>query len=251
MDKGKLIVLEDRVPKLKEQRKHKANKRLIFYLSLFFILILLIVYSQSSLSNISKIEVTGNEYVDSKDVVKASGLSTKTSYWEVDKAKVSEAVEKHPEIKEATIDKGFPNKVIIRVKEYNRIAYVFSKGTYFPVNENGKVLKAVKSSEISSSAPLLVEWDDPEAIQEMVQELSKAPTSVTTAISEIYYVPKKSEPLHIELFMNDGREVSAKISNFSEKIVYYPAIIKQLTPDQEGVIDLEGNSFTPYKKKDK
>ncbi|MDT2045706.1 cell division protein FtsQ [Priestia aryabhattai] len=247
-DKSKLIVLEDRVPKLKEQRKHKANRRLIFYLSLFFILILFIVYSQSSLSNISKIEVIGNEYVGSKDVIKASNLTNKTSYWEVDKDKVSEMVEKHPEIQTATIIKSFPNKVTIKVKEYERTAYVFSNGTYFPVNENGKVLKAIKSSEMISSAPLLVEWNDPEAIQEMVQELAKTPVSLASSISEIYYTPTKAEPLQVEVFMNDGREVSAKIKNFSEKIVYYPAIVKELTPEQQGVIDLEGNSFTPYKK---
>lgn len=77
MEKGKLIVLEDRVPKLQEQRKQKANRRLILYLSLFFILILFIVYSQSSLSNVSNIEVQGNKHVSDKDIVKASGLSKK------------------------------------------------------------------------------------------------------------------------------------------------------------------------------
>jgi len=81
MEKGKLIVLEDRVPKLQEQRKQKANRRLILYLSLFFILILFIVYSQSSLSNVSNIEVQGNKHVSDKDIVKESGMSKKTSYW--------------------------------------------------------------------------------------------------------------------------------------------------------------------------
>ncbi|MBM7701775.1 cell division protein FtsQ/DivIB [Metabacillus iocasae] len=249
MEKGKLIVLEDRVPKLKEQRKSKANKRLVFYLSLFFILILLIVYSQSSLSSISKIAVAGNKYVNDKEIVSMSELSTKTSYWKVDKKEVEEMLERHPEIKKVSIDKAFPNKVTINVTEYKRVAYVVEKGKYFPINEAGKVLDAVKGEPISSDAPLLINWKDAEAIQELVQELSKVPKSITNAISEMYHTPTDFEPMHIRLFMNDGREVSAKISNFSDKIVLYPSVVKELSPDQRGVIDLEERpTFIPYEK---
>jgi cell division protein FtsQ len=249
MEKGKLIVLEDRVPKLQEQRKQKANRRLILYLSLFFILILFIVYSQSSLSNVSNIEVQGNKHVSDKDIVEASGLSKKTSYWKADADRIQEKVEKNPEVKEAIVHKTFPNKVVIDIKEYARIAYVTSGNKYFPVNENGKVLKEVSAKKVSSDAPLLIDWKDGDAIQSMVQELAKTPKSIKGAISEIYYAPTKSEPLHIEVFMNDTREVSGKISNFSDKIVHYPAIASKLSDDQKGIIDLEeGYAFKPYKK---
>ncbi|MCD8500622.1 MAG: hypothetical protein LRY71_01750 [Bacillaceae bacterium] len=36
MDKQKIVSLEDRIPKLKQQRKQRANRRLIIYLSTFF-----------------------------------------------------------------------------------------------------------------------------------------------------------------------------------------------------------------------
>ncbi|WP_110112919.1 FtsQ-type POTRA domain-containing protein [Bacillus sp. CGMCC 1.16541] len=249
MEKGKLIVLEDRVPKLKEQRKNKANKRLVFYLSLFFILILLIVYFQSSLSSISKINVAGNQYVSDKKIVSMSELSTKTSYWKVDKNEVKKKVESHPEVKEVVIDKTFPNKVTIHVMEYKRVAYVVEKGKYFPINEAGKVLSGVKGEPISSDAPLLIDWNNAEVIQEFVQELAKVPKSITDAISEVYHTPTDSEALHIKLFMNDGREVSAKISNFSDKIILYPSVVKELTPEQRGIIDLEERpTFIPYEK---
>ncbi len=35
MEKGKVVVLEERVPKLKEQRRQRANRLLIVYIALF------------------------------------------------------------------------------------------------------------------------------------------------------------------------------------------------------------------------
>jgi cell division protein FtsQ len=242
MEKGKIILLEDRLPKLKEQRKQKVNRRLIFYISLFFILILLIIYTQSSLSNIARIEVMGNRHVQEKEVVSMSGLSTNISYWDFDGKEVEERIERHPEVKDAVVNKKIPNTVEIQVKEYERVAYVVEKGRYLPITEKGKVLKAVKGNPLSSDAPLLINWDKPEAIQEMVEELNKLPKSIVGSISEIHHTPEESDSLHINLYMNDGREVSATIRNFSEQMIAYPAIVSQLDPAKRGIIylDLEG-----------
>jgi cell division protein FtsQ len=247
MGKGKVISLEDRVPKLKEQRKQKVNRRLISYISLFFILILLIIYTQSSLSNIAHIKVTGNRHVSEKELISLSKLSTKTSYWKFNSEEVEQRIESHPEVKEAVLKKKFPNTVEIHIKEYKRVAYVVEKGKYLPINETGKVLKAVKGEPLSSDAPLLINWDEPEVIQEMVEELNKLPKSIVASISEIHHTPEEGDPLHISLYMNDRREVSATIRNFSKKMMAYPGIANQLGPDQQGVIHLEvGYYFEAY-----
>lgn len=248
MEKGKIILLEDRLPKLKEQRKQKVNRRLIFYISLFFILILLIIYTQSSLSNIARIQVIGNRHVQEKEIVSMSGLSNNIGYWDFDGKEVEEKILRHPEVKEAVVSKKIPNTVEIQIKEYERVAYVVEKGRYLPITEKGKVLKAVKGNPLSSDAPLLINWDKPEAIQEMVEELNKLPKSIVGSISEIHYTPEESDSLHINLYMNDGREVSATIRNFSGKMTAYPGIANQLSPDQQGVIHLEvGYYFESYK----
>ena len=44
--------LEDRIPYMKKQRRKKANRRMFSVLSLFGILILLVVYLQTSMSNV-------------------------------------------------------------------------------------------------------------------------------------------------------------------------------------------------------
>ncbi|MEW4283822.1 cell division protein FtsQ/DivIB [Priestia koreensis] len=252
MENEKVVHLEDRVPKLKEQRKQKANRRLIFYLSIFFLLILFIVYTQSSLSNVASVEVKGNQYVSDQTILKLSKLTKETSYWKIQKGEVADRIKANPEIKSVTIHKSLPNKVVLNVTEYKRIAYVLAKGKYLPINENGKVLKAVKGKPNLSNAPLLVDWKKPDVIQEMVQSLNKLPDTITKAIAEIYYTPERSDSLHITLYMNDGHEVSASLRDFSKKMLDYPTILNYMEkdyPNAKGIIHLEVSPyFEPYTK---
>jgi hypothetical protein len=44
IDKEKVVNIEERIPKIKEQRKQKANRRLITFILLFFTMMLIIIY---------------------------------------------------------------------------------------------------------------------------------------------------------------------------------------------------------------
>lgn len=247
MEKGKVVTLEERVPKLKEQRKHKANRRLILYLSLFFILLSLIIYSQSSLSKVSAIQVSGNRHLTEEEIVQLSGISLKTSIWRVNEENTSVSILQHKEIKEAVVKRKFPNSVEIAVKEYNRIAYIYEDGNYYPVIENGKILAAIEQETLPDDAPLMMNWNQGNLVEEFINELMKLPESIIYAISEIHHTPSEVDPYHMTLFMNDGFEVSATVRDFSEKMSAYPSIVAQLNPDQKGVINIEvGTFFKPY-----
>lgn len=249
LNKDKVVVLEDRIPKLKQRRKQKANKRLIFSLSLFFVLIITVIYFQSPLSNISSIVVKGNQHISKNVIIELSQLTTGTSFWTVNKREAEKKIIAHKEIKNVVIDKQFPNKLFINVIEEERVAYLFDEGTYYPILENGQILSALNDSVVVIDAPLLLNWTKGEEIQEMVAELEKLPPSVVSSISEIHLTPELADPLHITLFMNDGFEVSATIRNFSEKMASYPTIINQLDPETKGVIHLEvGIYFKAYEK---
>jgi cell division protein FtsQ len=84
MEKGKIVALEDRIPKLKEQRRRKANRRLVLLLVLFFTMIVVIAYSQSPLSQVRKIKINGNEMYSDEELIRQSGLSKKTNIWKID-----------------------------------------------------------------------------------------------------------------------------------------------------------------------
>ncbi|MCM3768013.1 cell division protein FtsQ/DivIB [Neobacillus niacini] len=243
MEKSKVVALEDRIPKLKEQRRRKANRRLILLMFLFFTMIALIVYAQSPLSLVKNISVTGNEIYSSAEIINQSGLSTETNIWEVRKSMVATKLQKLPEMNKAEVKLKWPNSVVIQVKEHKRIAYLKKDNMFYPVMENGHILMDKESDGIPANAPILFNFEKGDALNELVDGLEVLPNEIVNSISEIHYTPKKADKYHISLFMNDGFEVSATLRTFSEKMVHYPSIISQLDPDKKGIIDLEVGSY--------
>jgi cell division protein FtsQ len=247
MDKGKIVALEDRIPKLKEQRRRKANRRLIILLFLFFTMIAVVAYVQSPLSHVKKITIKGNELLSTDEIIKITKISKDTNIWSVKKDTISLTLKEMNVIKQAKVTIKWPNTVMIEIEERNKIAYLESDESYFPVMENGKVLMDRDVAELPVNAPILFKFKEGAILKEMVTALDELPVEVLNAISEIHYTPKKTDQYHISLFMNDGFEVSATLRSFSEKMIHYPSIISQLDPSIKGIIDLEvGSYFKAY-----
>jgi cell division protein FtsQ len=243
MEKSKIVALEDRIPKLKEQRKRKANRRLIFLLSLFFAIILVVAYAQSPLSHVKNIIVKGNKIYSSTELISQSGISTNTNIWKVRTENVASNLKSLSEIKKASVNIKWPNTIIIQVQEHKRVAYLQTDNAYYPVLENGKILKDRKIAELPANSPILFDFKDGPVLNDMVTGLENLPDEILNSISEIHYSPTKTDQNHIILFMNDGFEVSATLRSFSEKMANYPSIISQLDPSKKGMIDLEVGSF--------
>ncbi|EKN66343.1 cell division protein FtsQ [Neobacillus bataviensis LMG 21833] len=243
MEKGKIVALEDRIPKLKEQRRRKANKRLVLLLILFFTMIVVIAYTQSPLSHVKHITVKGNEVYTKSELIKLSGITNDTNIWKVSKSDVTSKLGQLSEMKKAIIKIQWPNTIQIQVKEHKRVAYLKQDTTFFPVMENGKILKDRKTEIIPVNSPILFEFTEGKVLNQMVKELEILPSEILNSISEIHYSPKKTDQYHISLFMNDGFEVSATLRTFSEKMSHYPSIISQLDPNKKGIIDLEVGSY--------
>lgn len=243
MEKGKIVALEDRIPKLKEQRRRKANRRLVLLLILFFTMIVVVAYSQSPLSHVKTITIKGNQIYSNQEIIKKSGVSNHTNIWKVRKDTVASKVRQLSEINNVDVKTKWPNTILIQVKEHKRIAYLKKDTNYLPVMENGKILKDRKTEMIPVNSPILFDFKEGAALDEMVKELENLPSEIVNSISEIHYTPKKTDKYHISLFMNDGFEVSATLRSFSDKMVHYPSIISQLDPNKKGIIDLEVGSY--------
>jgi cell division protein FtsQ len=241
------VNLEERIPKLKQRRKQKANKRLIIYLSIFFLLIVGVVYFQSSLSKVASIKVIGTQNIVKDEIIQYSKLSIKSNFWNINHENIENNIKDNPEVKTVMVERKLPNIVIIKVEEYQRIAYIENNRNYFPVLENGNILRKNKNGKVLLNAPVFINWAKGEDIQEMVAQLKELPKSIINSISEIHYTPIPTDTLQITLFMNDGNEVKASIRNFFNKMQYYPSMVKELGPNVKGIfyIDVE-NRFTPY-----
>jgi cell division protein FtsQ len=247
MEKGNVVSLEDRIPKLKQQRRKKANRRLIFILSLFFALIVVVAYIQSPLSRVKAVVVKGNEFYSSQEIIQKTGITQKTNIWTVKKSAISAKLERLPEIKKADVQMKWLNTIVIRITEHKKLAYLKKDSFYFPVLENGAILVNRKTGRVPINAPILVNFKEGAVLKELLTEIGKLPGVVLNSVSEIHFEPSKTDSFHIALFMNDGFEVSATIKNFSGKMAHYPSIISQLDPNKKGIIDLEvGSYFKAY-----
>ena len=249
MEKGKIVSIEDRIPKLKQIRKSKANRRLVLLLSLFFILVACVLYFLSPLSYVKSIKVEGNQYITSKQIIKLSNIKQDRSIWKVDTGETAANIKRIPDIKSASVVPVFPNSVKITVSEHTRIAYLSMDGKFAPILENGDILKELESGENPVFAPVLIGFKEGKALKLLLEELDKLPVEIQNAISEIHHDPTKTDKYHIVMYMNDGYEVSATSRTLSEKMIHYPSIVSQLDPEVKGVIDLEvGSYFKAFKE---
>lgn len=245
------INIDERLPKLKEKRRKRANKSLMIYLTFFFCLLFLIIYFQSPLSKISSISIYGNNYISDIEIVEASNIKIKeTSFLYFDKEGTKNNIENIKELDKIRFERKFPNKLHIYVEELDTVGYISTDSKYFPLLENGEILKTKVSRQPNFSVPILFGWKNSEGLQELAQELQVMNASVRMAISEIHYKPSSTDKQKILLYMNDGNEVLASISSLSDKLNKYPTLVAQLKTKEKGVFHLEvGAYFTPFKVK--
>lgn len=234
--KVKVVSIEDRIPKLKQERKKKANRRLVFYLSIFFILISIIVYLQSPLSNVKKIAVSGNVYITKDEMIEQSQLTNQTNIWMIDNKKIEKMIEENPIVESVDVKRKLPSTVTIQVVENKHVGYIEEDNTIYPVFGNGTVLPIPAKSR--GNSPLLHHFSDEDQLINMVTELEKVPQNILNLISEIHWVPKEENKNKIMLYMNDGFIVDGTIRKFSDKIQVYPSIAAQLDPSIQGIIHI-------------
>ncbi|MBM7598682.1 cell division protein FtsQ [Virgibacillus halotolerans] len=238
MSKKKIVSIEDRIPKLKQARKKKANRRLVFYLTIFFFLISIIVYLQSPLSHIKTISVTGNSYIAEESIINESGLTTDMNIWTINKSDIKKSLNENPVVESVEIGRKLPSTVEIQISEHELVGYVEKDNNYYPILGNGKTLEAFGKSSFNGNAPLLLDFKDKEYLHSMTGELKKLPDSITNLISEIHWKPTDDNKHKILLYMNDGFVVSGTIRDFAEKMKVYPSIVSQLDTDSKGIIHI-------------
>lgn len=249
MNEKKIVSIEDRIPKLKQARKQKANRRLIFYLSIFLILISIIVYLQSPLSNIKEIKVNGNMIISDETIIDKTDLNKETNIWTVNSKKLNKKIGKSPIIESVNVKRKLPSTILIKVNEYKVVGYVVTDEVNKAVLENGTIVESEEDAFDLSKAPFLYEFKEEEVLKRMTKELNELPKYIFDLISEVRWTPSENNEHKIEMYMVDGFIVNTTIRKFSENMKVYPSIVSQLDSKDEGIIHIGVGSYFESKTK--
>lgn len=235
-------------PKESSMAFYKVMQRYIPIVIINLLIIIIMSYLISPLSKVATIVVKGNEAVYDQQIIEESGIRSRHSVLELMRKKDTTAeniVQNLPQVSESSVDISGFNEVIIQVKEYNTVAYIAKEQSYLRVLENGTVLDEEYNVSIGNQ-PVLTKFEEGAALDRMIEELSKVDMPILNLISEIELVTDRENSLFIRVYMNNGNRVLSLIPTFSEKIPYYPQMVKAVN-GKKGVFDMEaGVYFTPF-----
>ena len=241
----KIIDIEERIPTLREKRRKRTNIKFIVLLLLFLITLFLLLYFQSSYSDIKEISINGENLVEEEVYLNKIGIQTGDSMWSFRSKLIEENLLQQHWVKEVDVKRNLLNKVEITIEEYRKVAYISIDNELFPMLENGDIFKEVSNLE-PIDAPLFLDFEDDKIRKKLLVELGKLEETVLSLISQINYTPSSADPYAITLFMNDGYEVRAEITSLADKLNYYPSIIAQIESTsgyEKGIIDIEVGSY--------
>ncbi|EDP68214.1 divIB [Carnobacterium sp. AT7] len=240
--------LEDTMPKLKKQRQKKLITRLIALILLFSFAILVVVYFISPLSKVDMLSVSGTKEVADQEIIDVSQIKSGDNLWKVffERKEISKnLLSELPQVKSMKISFDGLNDYIIKIEEYQTVAYLAEENKYYNILENGKIVNESRKVSIGNP-PIFKSFEENKALKAMIEQYKLLNENIQNSISEVEYTPSEIDDYLIKLYMNDGNEVVASIPSFAEKMIYYPDMVKKIG-DQKGTFNIEvGAYFSPF-----
>lgn len=213
----------------------------------------------SPLFNVRSIYVRGNNYLSSKEILDASGISKGDNIFSVNTTKTIENIKKLPRVDNCEIERTLPGKVTLTVNEKSESAYVKVKSGYAGIDETGKVMVVTKSCEVN--CPLVsgvtasdtekgsyIKFEDENAKEKsdiLITILSEL--SVRGMIAEVKSINiKDTENISLTLVtktvVNLGKNGEENKDTLEYKIAFLKAILEEDYPKNGGIIELSDTS---------
>lgn len=229
-------------------KQPKQNKRYGFLYVLFTVGLLSTGYLLSPYGRVDAIMVEGDTTVPEQLIIDSSGITSKqTMLATVWNENYIEALVKaqHPKISDVAVDREGLNGILLSIIDFETIAYIDTGNLYHSVLENGDIMAEGQTVPLGNK-PLLTKFESGPILLQLITSLNEVSEDIQTSISEINYTGTKENPYTISFIMNDGNHVKANVTDFSDKLAYYPKYLQDLN-GQKGVIDMEvGVFFTPF-----
>ncbi|WP_158299479.1 cell division protein FtsQ/DivIB [Paenibacillus antri] len=201
-----------------ERPRRRGNRKLLFFLFVFFVALLGVLFFQSSFSKIHQIEVEGNRLLTKEQIIEAAGIAVGDHFFAVSGGEIDERVSRLGAAEQVTTAKRFPGMVTIIVKEYPVVALELTDtGDIAGILTNATSVP-YGNVENAASRPILSGWEDADLKRRLTETLASIETEHLQDVSEIRPSPTDSFPDRIVLYTRSKYEVVTRISYLKEKI---------------------------------
>jgi cell division protein FtsQ len=239
--------MPESMPVLREPKPNKrSNRKLLAILLLLFAVVLTVLFFRSSLSKISSVSVTGQQYITAVDISKASGIGKGDAFFYPGKTAIEERIAaKIKQIDTVKVEKHFPGEISITVTEHPAVAFELSdKGEITAILSNGSNVVA-RDRAFVVDKPVLSGWkpDDP-LKAELTKQLAAIPQQMLSDFSEIIPFPSKSYKDRIKIYTRTEFEVITAISLLKDKVETLDAVVETQEPGR--VTMLLADTYAPY-----
>lgn len=229
--------------------KKRRSTRLIWIIVLLCLVLLSVLFFRSPISKVNDLRFVGNTMAAKEQLSEASGLKSGSPYFFMSEEKIKEAIiSSYPFIQSVQMEKHFPGKVTVYVKEYETVAYELkSDGQVEACLENGSVVLLKQEKQLVLEKPLLTNWSDPngDAVKKQLStSLAAIPEGLLADISEIKYDPSDSFNDRIKIYTRSGFEVITTVSMLPDKIAYLSGIVETQEPGR--ITMLQADSYISY-----
>ena len=203
---------------------------------------------------IKKINITGNGIVSREDILKTSGLdSPDVNLYAFNSFSAEENLLKNPYIGSVSFQRTFPDTLSIDIKERKPCGYIPYTNTFLFMDNEGRILDS--KSYYTNPLPVVygvnfnnftlgekLNVTEPEKLQTVV-DLSRLMD--TYNLTEQVVRLDVSNTYDIHLYVNNIDVVIGEFTDVNWKIGALSEIIKKLSPDDKGILDISSPNKTP------
>ncbi|MDK2887679.1 MAG: cell division protein FtsQ [Thermoanaerobacter sp.] len=220
---------------------------------IFFALLILLaafILLGSPLFEVREIEVTGNRVVPEEKILELAGINTGTNIFKVNLKEAESRILTMPLIKNASLVRKFPSRIVIRVEERKALALLPVKDGFIQVDGEGVCLK---ESGVGGSLPVVtgVAVPDPapgDVIRDAklataLKVLGQLPGSLYSKLSEIHITAGGQ----VVLYTLEGIECRLGApADIRKKAGIILQVLEQVKGRQIAYIDLTGVPVVKY-----
>ena len=200
----------------------------------------------SPVFSVTEITVDGESHYSEEEIRTFAGATVGMNLFAFSSHQAEENLCQQSYIKDATVEKVFPDQVHITVTERRVRGYIPYMGAYLYIDDEGRVLE-IKSS-YTEPLPLIkglsfdeftlgqvIETDNPEALDVMVR-ISQAMTKYD--LLDLVVELDVSDPDQIKAYVNQVEINLGDISDYDAKIRTMAEIIREIPEQDRGTLDL-------------